>query len=85
MKEVGQWLPAHRMGLSLHPIRGVRFVSALTADWRIAFLSKLLYVAGLALLLVALLVPEGALATLVAALLPVVGPAITLPADGLVD
>jgi membrane-bound ClpP family serine protease len=63
----------------------VRFVSALTTDRRIALLSKLLYVAGLALLLVALLVPEGILATLVAVVLPVVGPAINLPADGLVD
>jgi len=73
------------MGLALHPMRGVRFVSALTTDRRIAFLSKLLHVAGLALLLVALLVPECALATLVVALLPAVGPAVDLPADGLVD
>jgi len=75
----------HLWELALHPIRGVRFVSALTTDRRIAFVSKLLYVAGLALLLVALLIPEGILATLVAVLLPVVGPAINLPADGLVD
>ena len=75
----------HLWELAIHPVKGVRFVSSLTTDRRISILRKLLYVGGLALLIVALLVPEGILAALVAALLPFIGPIINLPADGIVD
>ncbi|HLY32229.1 MAG TPA: hypothetical protein VKQ36_14455 [Ktedonobacterales bacterium] len=75
----------HLWELGLHPVKAVRFVYSLATDRRVALLLKLLYIGALALLLIALLVPEGLLAALVAVALPFVGPAINLPADGVVD
>ena len=69
----------------LHPLKTLRFVLALARDPRISPLGKVLYLLVIGLLLVSLLVPEGLVAALIAALLPFVGPLIALPADAAVD
>jgi hypothetical protein len=69
----------------LHPLKALRFVGALARDPRISALRKIAFVAVVGALLGALLVPDGAIALLVATLLPVVGPVVALPADATVD
>ena len=68
-----------------HPFKTLRFVNDLRRDGRISLVRKLLYVVPLLLLLLAVLLPEGIIAGLVAVALPVVGPAINLPADAVID
>ena len=68
-----------------HPFKTLRFVNDLRRDGRISLVRKLLYVVPLLLLLLAVLLPEGIIAALVAVALPLVGPAINLPADAVID
>ena len=68
-----------------HPIKTLRFVNDLRRDPHIALVRKLLYLGPMLLLLLAVLLPEGIIAGLVAVALPVVGPAINLPADAVID
>jgi hypothetical protein len=60
-------------------------VNALRRDRRIPRWRKVLYVGPLLLLLIALLVPEGVVAAAVSVFLPVVGPALDLPGDAVID
>lgn len=69
----------------LHPLKSLRFVWALARDSRVPLAGKALYLLVVGVLLVAVLVPEGLVAALVAGLLPVVGPLIAVPADATVD
>ncbi len=75
----------HPGEMMAHPLKTVRFVGALARDRRISWLRKALYVGPLLVLLIALLVPEGVVAAVVAVVLPFVGPAFDLPADAVVD
>jgi hypothetical protein len=75
----------HVWELILHPLKTLRFVGALAGDPRVSVLAKALYLLVVGVLLVALLIPEGIVAALVAALLPIVGPVIAVPADATVD
>ena len=75
----------HPWEMVIHPAKTVRFINALGHDRRISLLRKLLYVVPIFLLVGALLLPESILAAAVALALPVVGPIINLPADGIVD
>lgn len=75
----------HPWELALHPFKGMRFIGKLATDRRINVFVKVAYVGILALLLVAMLAPEGLLALIISAALPFVGPAINLPADAVVD
>lgn len=75
----------HPWELMLHPFKALRFVNALRRDKRISWLRKLVYVGPLLVLFVALLLPESILATVVAVVLPVVGPLASLPADAVLD
>ena len=69
----------------LHPIQSVRFMDALRRDTRISRLRKLLYLAPLLLLLVAVLLPEGIIAAAVALLVQLVGPLVNVSADAAID
>ena len=75
----------HPMEMAWHPIKTVRFVDALRRDPRISLMRKLLYLAPLLILLIALLLPEGVVAAGVALLVPLVGPLVNLPADAALD
>jgi hypothetical protein len=75
----------HPWELVLHPAHTVRFIQALGRDPRISWVRKVLYLAPLLLLLVAVLLPEGIIAAAVAALVPLVGPLVNLPADAALD
>jgi hypothetical protein len=68
-----------------HPIKTLRFVNDLRKDPHISPARKLLYLVPMLLLLLAVLLPEGIIAGLVAVALPLVGPAINLPADAVID
>lgn len=68
-----------------HPFKTMRFMNALRRDRRISWMRKLLYMGPFLLLLIALLLPEGIIATGVALLLPVVGPFVNVPADAALD
>jgi hypothetical protein len=68
-----------------HPFKTLRFINDLRQDGRISLVRKLLYLVPMLLLLLAVLLPEGIIAALVAVALPVVGPAINLPADAVID
>lgn len=68
-----------------HPVKTLRFVNDLRRDGRISLVRKLLYLAPMVLLLLAVLLPEGIIAALIAVALPVVGPAINLPTDAVID
>jgi hypothetical protein len=68
-----------------HPIQTVRFMDALRRDPRVSGVQKLLYVGPLLALLIALLLPEGIVAVGVALLVPLVGPLVNVPADGVLD
>jgi len=73
------------MEMVRHPIKTVRFVDALRRDPRISPMRKLLYIAPLLILLIALLLPEGVVAAGVALLVPLVGPLVNVPADAVLD
>ena len=75
----------HVWELILHPLKTLRFVGALARDPRVSLLRKTLYLLVVGVLLVALLIPEGLVAALIATLLPVVGPIVAIPADATVD
>lgn len=75
----------HPWELVLHPVHSVRFIQALGRDPRISWVRKLLYLGPLVLLLVAVLLPEGIIAAVIAALVPLVGPLVNLPADAALD
>lgn len=75
----------HPMEMAWHPFKTARFVNALRRDPRVSLLRKLLYLAPLLILLVALLLPEGVVAAGVALLVPFVGPLVNLPADAALD
>ena len=68
-----------------HPIKTLRFVNDLRQDRRISLVRKLLYLVPMLLLLLAVLLPEGIIAAFIAVALPLVGPAINLPADAVID
>ncbi len=75
----------HVWELALHPIKGIRFIIALATDRRISWARKALYVLPLLVLLAALIAPESIIGVITAALLPIVGPIINIPADAVVD
>jgi hypothetical protein len=75
----------HPWEMVAHPVKTLRFVNDLRQDGRISLVRKLLYLAPMVLLLLAVLLPEGIIAALIAVALPVVGPAINLPTDAVID
>ena len=75
----------HPWEMVLHPFKTLRFVNDLRQDRHISFLRKLLYLGPMLLLLLAVLLPEGIIAALIAVALPLVGPAINLPTDAVID
>jgi hypothetical protein len=75
----------HVWEMILHPLKTLRFVGALASDPRLSPLRKALYLLVVGVLLLSLLIPEGIVAALVAALLPIVGPIVAIPADATVD
>jgi hypothetical protein len=75
----------HPWEMVLHPIKMIRFVNSLWRDPRISWVRKLLYIAPLLVLLVAVLLPEGIVATILAGLVPIVGPLVNVPADAAID
>ena len=66
-------------------VKTLRFVNDLRQDPHIALVRKLLYLLPMLLLLLAVLLPEGIIAALIAVALPLVGPAINLPTDAVID
>ena len=68
-----------------HPIKTLRFVNDLRRDPHIALVRKLFLPGLMLLLLLAVLLPEGIIAALIAGVLPVAGPAINLPTDAVID
>jgi hypothetical protein len=75
----------HPWEMVQHPVKTVRFMSALRLDPRVSGVRKLLYIGPLLLLVIALLLPEGVVAAGVALLVPLVGPLVNLPADAALD
>ena len=75
----------HPWEMVLHPIKMIRFVNSLWRDPRISWVRKLLYIAPLLVLLVAVLLPEGIVATVLAGLVPILGPLVNVPADAAID
>jgi hypothetical protein len=75
----------HVWEMILHPLKTLRFVGALARDPRISPLVKVLCLLVVGMLLAALLIPEGLIAAVVAALLPIVGPIVAVPADATID
>jgi hypothetical protein len=75
----------HPWEMVQHPIKTMRFLEALRRDRRVSPMRKLLYIAPLLILLIALLLPEGLVAAGVALLIPLVGPLVNLPADAALD
>jgi hypothetical protein len=75
----------HPWEMVLHPVKTLRFVNDLRQDQRISLIRKLLYLGPMLLLLLAVLLPEGIVAVVLATVLPLVGPAINLPTDAVVD
>ena len=65
--------------------KSFRLVMALLRDPRIAFTRKILFFGTIGFLIVALLLPETVLAGALEAVLPFVGPAISLPPDAALD
>ncbi len=65
--------------------RTLRLAGALLRDGRVSFLRKLVFIVPLLAVLVALLAPETAIAGVMSAILPVVGPAVDIPADAALD
>jgi hypothetical protein len=75
----------HPWEMVLHPVKALRFVNDLRQDQRISLIRKLLYLGPMLLLLLAVLLPEGIVAAVLATVLPLVGPAINLPTDAVLD
>ena len=75
----------HPWEMVLHPVKTLRFVNDLRRDPHIALVRKLLYLLPMLLLVLAVLLPEGIIAALIAVALPLVGPAINLPTDAVID
>ncbi|MGO8948780.1 MAG: hypothetical protein ACLQUY_14230 [Ktedonobacterales bacterium] len=75
----------HPWEMVQHPFKTLRFVNGLRKDPRISLIRKLLYLAPLVVLVLALLLPEGIFAVVVATIVPLVGPAINLPTDAVLD
>lgn len=75
----------HPWEMVAHPMTTLRFMQALARDPRISRVRKLLYMGPLLVLLIAVLLPESIVAVGVAALLPVVGPLVDVPADAALD
>jgi hypothetical protein len=75
----------HPWEMVVHPIKTLRFVNDLRRDPHIALVRKLLYLLPMLLLVLAVLLPEGIIAALIAVALPVVGPVINLPTDAVID
>ena len=75
----------HPWEMMLHPMKTVRFMDALRRDLRVSGIQKLLYVGPLLALLIALLLPEAIVAAGVALFVPLVGPLVNMPADGVLD
>jgi hypothetical protein len=75
----------HPWEMIIHPFKAVRFMSALGRDGRVSLLRKVLYIVPILVLVVALLLPETIIADVVALALPVVGPIVDIPADGVLD
>jgi hypothetical protein len=75
----------HPWEMVLHPVKTLRFVNDLRQDQRISLIRKLLYLGPMLLLLLAMLLPEGIVAVVLATVLPLVGPAINLPTDAVLD
>jgi len=75
----------HPWEMVLHPIKMVRFVISLWRDPRISWVRKLLYLVPLLVLLVAVLLPEGIVATVLAGFVPILGPLVNVPADAAID
>jgi hypothetical protein len=69
----------------LHPVKMIRFVNSLWRDPRISWVRKLLYLVPLLVLLVAVLLPEGIIATVLAGFVPILGPLLNVPADAAID
>lgn len=75
----------HPWEMVQHPVKTVRFMTALRHDPRVSGVRKLLYIGPLLILVIALLLPEGIVAAGVALLVPLVGPLVNLPADAALD
>jgi hypothetical protein len=75
----------HPWEMVLHPVKTLRFVNDLRQDRRISLIRKLLYLGPMLLLLLAVLLPEGIVAVVLATVLPLVGPTINLPTDAVLD
>jgi hypothetical protein len=75
----------HPWEMVLHPVKTLRFANDLLRDQHIALIRKLLYLGPMLLLVLAVLLPEGMIAAVVATALPLVGPAINLPTDAVID
>jgi hypothetical protein len=71
--------------MALHPMKSLRFMSALRRDPRISWIRKALYIGPIIVLLIGLVLPESIVAVVIAALLPFVGPLVNLPADAALD
>ena len=83
--EPGQQCTTTPLGNGQHPVKTLRFVNDLRQDPHIALFRKLLYLLPMLLLVLAVLLPEGIIAALLAVALPLVGPAINLPTDAVID
>jgi len=57
----------------------------LLGDGHVSFVRKIVFIVPLLVAVVALLAPETAIAAFVSTILPVVGPAVDLPADAAID
>jgi len=75
----------HPWEMGVHPVTTLRFILALARDPRISWVRKLLYAGPIIVLLIAVLLPESIVAVGVAALLPLVGPLVDIPADAALD
>lgn len=76
--------PLSRIKMLFHVRKTVQLVQAVLSDGRVPALRKVLFLWAVALLFVALLVPDAGSA-LASLLLPVVGPLIDLPVDAGLD
>jgi hypothetical protein len=68
-----------------HPARSFRFVTSLLTDRRVSPARKLLFLAPILVLILALLAPETILGAIVGTLLPVAGEILSLPIDVSLD
>jgi len=75
----------HAAELLFHPFKTLYFVAFLLADRRVGFFRKLLFLGPLALLTLAVLLPESLIAGVMGLLLPLVGLALNIPIDAGLD